>query len=377
MSVRVFLNHLGKRLPVGLLAMAARGLAFEYCGDFLQRGIELSPYFLPLRSGVFCDEKQTLNGVHGVFSDSLPDGWGLFLMSRVMRHGRPFAEAGLPERLAFAGSRGPGALEYGPDASFPEETPAADLDALARETQNMLRGQGSPHTEELLQLSGFLSGVRPKVCLQIPEENGGTGAWIVKFRAPEDRPDAGYLEYQYSLAAARAGIDMPETRLFPSGDGAGYFGVRRFDRTAAGQKVHVHTACGLLHAPILSYENLLRLTADLTKNRPDTEQMVRRMIFNVLAGNRDDHAKNFSFCMDAAYRWHLAPAYDITPSSGMNGEHCAAVNGKGRDIGEDDLVRAAAVGGLRPRAVRLMIEQTCDALAETPGTGLRCRLSSR
>ena len=162
-----------------------------------------------------------------------------------------------------------------------------------------------------------------------------------------------------------AGLDMPETRLFPSKEGAGYFGIKRFDRRD-GLKIHTHTACGLLHAshrfPSLDYENLIRLTASLTQDKRDVERMVRLMIFNVKAGNQDDHSKNFSFCMDAEHRWHLSPAYDLTPCTGINGEHCSTVNGKGRGITDADLIKAAAVGGIGSKKVKEMIDQVVEAL---------------
>ncbi|MDO5484252.1 MAG: HipA domain-containing protein [Desulfovibrionaceae bacterium] len=176
----------------------------------------------------------------------------------------------------------------------------------------------------------------------------------------------GLAEFRYSQAARMAGLDMPETRLFESRNCSGYFGIKRFDRKD-GIKIHTHTACGLLHAshrfPSLDYENLIRLTADLTKSREDVEKLVRLMIFNVKAGNQDDHSKNFSFLMDRDHAWHLAPGYDLTPSRGLNGEHCSTVNGKGKDIQNEDLIKAASVGGIPAGVVREMIEQVEDALA--------------
>ena len=158
---------------------------------------------------------------------------------------------------------------------------------------------------------------------------------------------------------------MPETHLFPLKNGGSCFGVRRFDRTPQG-KVHVHTACGLLHAshryPTLDYENLLKLTFALTRNHADVEEMVRRMIFNVKSGNRDDHSKNFSFLLTPKNEWRLAPAYDLTPSSGLNGEHTAMVNGKGRGITDPDLIATAATCGVPESKVRTMIGEIEGAL---------------
>ena len=164
-----------------------------------------------------------------------------------------------------------------------------------------------------------------------------------------------------------AGLDMPEARLFPSKDGAGYFGIKRFDRHD-GLKIHTHTACGLLHAshrfPSLDYENLIRLTASLTQDKRDVERMVRLMIFNAKAGNQDDHSRNFSFCLDAEHRWHLSPACDLTPCTGISGEHCSTVNGKGKDISDAGPIEAVSVGGVGARKVKEMIEQVGGALGE-------------
>lgn len=374
MSVHVFLHHLGLRIPVGILVQRKQDILFQYEPDFLEKGIALSPYLLPLRRDIFCDKKQTFTGLFGVFHDSLPDGWGLLLLDRALsRMGRSLAQISPLDRLTLAGSNAMGALEYEPDKSAIAESVPMDLDTLARESKKLLgeHTYKGGYLDALLSLSGSLCGARPKISITVPDRNGVPGPWIVKFRALQDAPDAGLAEYRLSLAADKAGILMPETHLFPSQDCAGFFGIKRFDRLAQGKhilKLHTHTACGLLHAahnfPSLDYENLIRLTLDLTRDMNDVERMVRLMIFNVKAGNRDDHSKNFSFLMDASYHWHLAPAYDITSCPGLNGEHCCAVNGKGKDITDEALAKAAAVGGIGAKRVRLMIEQTCDALSD-------------
>lgn len=382
MNVHVFLNHCGRRRLAGLLTRGTRGILFEYHPDFLQSGIQLSPFMLPLQPGIFFDEKQTFDGLYGLFNDSLPDGWGLLLIDRALRRlGRSLAEVSPLERLMLAGRNGMGALEYEPDTSpaHTDET-LADIDSLAKESARLLgeRDYAGEHLDELFRLSGSLAGARPKVCCMLPDSTGTPCPWIVKFPALQDPPDIGMLEYQYNEAARLAGIDVPETRLLSSGRGAGYFASKRFDRKN-GLKVHTHTACGLLHAshryPSLDYENLIRLTLHLTRNKKDVENMVRLMVFNVKAGNRDDHSKNFSFCMDEDYCWHLAPAYDLTCSAGLNGEHCMAVNSRGRGITDSDLVSAAAPGGIPARKVREIIGQVKEALFQVFGKDIRLPLS--
>ncbi|MBU3831911.1 MAG: type II toxin-antitoxin system HipA family toxin, partial [Candidatus Desulfovibrio faecigallinarum] len=220
MNVRVFLNHFGSRMPVGILAQQGLEILFQYAPDFLERNIALSPYFLPLRSEIFCDHKHTFDGLFGVFHDSLPDGWGLLLLDRVLsRIGRSLAQTSPLERLTLAGSNAMGALEYEPDMSSttPEEM-LMEPDTLARESERLL-GEHSykgGYIDTLLSLSGSLSGARPKISISLPDRNGLPVPWIVKFRSLQDAPDAGLQEYRLSLAAQKAGVDMPQTRLLPS-----------------------------------------------------------------------------------------------------------------------------------------------------------------
>ena len=200
---------------------------------------------------------------------------------------------------------------------------------------------------------------------RIAQQNKDGEPWIIKFRSAHEAPDTGLMEYKYSIAAREAGLDMPETHLFPSATSPGYFGVQRFDRVH-GQKVHVHTACGLLHAshrePSLTYESLLRLALLLTRDMREVQKMVRLMVFNIRSGNKDDHSKNFSFLLNADNQWRMAPVYDLTPSEGINGEQTCMVNNKGRNITENDLHAAAATVDVGAQTVREIIQQVDDAL---------------
>ena len=376
MRLNVFLNSYGTRREVGLLFEENGRIFFEYAPDFLTSGIELSPFKLPLKPGIFEDTKRTFDGLFGVFNDSLPDGWGCLLLDRKLRkRGLSFQEITPLQRLSMIGRDPMGALEYEPADEAADEFDEVELDSLSGEVDKIVRGDDSDVLDELLKLNGSSGGARPKIVAWVSEDrktiiHGGKEPpavftpWIIKFAEKHDPQTAGELEYRYSLAAKAAGINMPETHLFPLKNG-GCFGVRRFDRTPQG-KVHVHTACGLLHAshryPTLDYENLLKLTFALTRNHADVEEMVRRMIFNVKSGNRDDHSKNFSFLLTPKNEWRLAPAYDLTPSSGLNGEHTAMVNGKGRNITDADLVAAAATCGVGKHTVMTMIEQIVTSI---------------
>ena len=379
MKLKVFYNAYGKRLFMGILAEENRRIFFEYAPEFVTEGIEVSPFKLPLKAGVFESERSLFNGLFGLFNDSLPDGWGCLLLDRKLQQ-RGLSYDGIRplDRLSLIGTNPFGALEYEPaDQSFADEF-SVHLDSLSAGADVILEGRAGKMLDDLLKLNGSSGGARPKITALVSEDkdqiiHGGSkvptgfSSWLIKFSNTTDRKEIGLHEYVYSLIAKKAGIIMPETYLFPSQTSYGHFGVKRFDRDGA-KKIHIHSACGLLHADFrtssLDYANLLKLTQLLTKNNQDVEQMVRLMIFNVKAGNKDDHSKNFSFMIDANKKWKLSPAYDLTESSGINGEQTAIVNGKGVDITDDDLIVEAQKIGISATKTKEMIEQVVSSLAD-------------
>ena len=380
MNLDVHLHAYGVRRHVGKLAAQSNTILFQYAPEFLDSGINISPFRLPLSPEVKEDPKRTFDGLFGVFNDSLPDGWGLLLLDRALRKKGSSLHACLPlQRLAMVGAHGMGALEYTPAAEQAEQAVSvAELDALAEESLRVLRDApvDAGQLDKLIQLNGSSAGARPKILVNVADDYRivpqGAGEpqgtpWIIKFRSAHEPPNTGLTEYAYSLAARKSGLDMPHTHLFPSATSPGYFGVQRFDRVH-GQKVHVHTACGLLHAshrePSLTYESLLRLTLLLTKDMREVLKMVRLMVFNVRSGNKDDHSKNFSFLLNKENQWRMAPVYDLTPSEGINGEQTCMVNNKGKDITEKDFLAAAATVDVDARTVREIIQQVDAALAE-------------
>lgn len=381
MKLNVYLNAYGERSYVGILREEERRVFFEYSPDFLRNGVELSPFMLPRKSGVFEDAERTFDGLFGLFNDSLPDGWGVLLIDRQLRRlGLSWKEITPLRRLSLIGANPMGALEYEPtDKEEQVHTGNIELDSLSGKISEVLSGSGSSMLDELRSLNGSSGGARPKALVwvsadfshivhgSISSPGSGYTQWIIKFPESSATPDAGLDEYRYSIAAKDSGIDIPPTWLFPSKKCGGYFGVRRFDRVPKG-KVHVHTACGLLHAshrlPSLDYENLLKLTKILTKERTQTMEMVKRMVFNVLLCNKDDHSKNFSYLMDEAGKWKLSPAYDLTRSEGINGEQTSMVNGKGKGITTADLIAAAATAGIEASFVKACVERTLGAAAK-------------
>lgn len=371
MKLHVYLNMYGTRQLVGLLIEDKQRIFFEYAPDFLTSKIELSPFKLPLKSGVFEDERRTFDGLFGLFNDSLPDGWGCLLLERKLREqGLAFNNITPLARLSMIGCNPIGALEYEPADEMSDSFGNIHLDSLSSEVDKILIGENSNSLDELLSLNGSSGGARPKIVADVSSDfnkiiHGSTtlqdnfSSWIIKFTERQDGKNFGEVEYRYSLAAKECGIDMPLTHLFPSKNCAGYFGVQRFDRIGM-QKVHIHTACGLLHAShrvsSLDYENLLKLTLILTKDQNQVREMVRRMIFNVKALNKDDHSKNFAFMLTKDFQWKLTPAYDLTPSAGINGEQTAMVNGKGRNITDTDLIATASTVDVSAKEVKDMID---------------------
>lgn len=380
MRLNVYLNAYQKRLFVGVLEGKEK-ILFEYAPSFLETGISLSPFMLPLKPGVFEDKKQTFDGLFGLFNDSLPDGWGCLLLDRYLqKKGLSYYEITPLHRLSIVGKESLGALEYEPK-KMPEE-PILDeieLDELSFGAHQILEGASSDLLDHLRSLNGSTAGARPKITAQVSSDmkiirNGreyqkGFAPWIIKFSSDTDERNLGALEYIYSLMAKNAGIEMPETYLFPSKNSAGHFATKRFDRDGK-NKIHIHSACGLLHAshriPTLDYENLIRLTSHLTRDEREVEKMVRLMIFNVKSGNKDDHTKNFAYMMTKNYEWKMTPAFDITPSNGINGEQTAMVNGKGRKILNEDLIEAAKISGLSIIKIKQILEEVESALSWYP-----------
>ncbi|MBL4574477.1 MAG: HipA domain-containing protein [Opitutaceae bacterium] len=270
------------------------------------------------------------------------------------------------DRLAHVGSSGMGALTFEPDhTEHGGEGDFLDLDKIAAESLQVLEGEADDVLEKLINLNGSSAGARPKVVVNVSADmkhvihgsdivQEGYSQWMIKFPMSGDPKNSAEMEYKYSLMAHEAGLEMMPTYLFPAKKGAGYFGVKRFDR-GNGERVHMHTACGLLNAdfriPSMDYLDLLRATQMLTKDLREVEKMFRLAVFNVLSHNQDDHSKNFSFLMDDQGAWRVSPVYDLTYSSGVGGEQSTMVMGKGKNITPDDLLMLGDTVGLKKKNV--------------------------
>ena len=331
---------------VGRIAVTPDALCvFEYALAWLETGESVSPFFLPLKSEVFVAKRTPFNGCFGVFSDSLPDGWGNLILDRYLKNkGIASEKLTIQQRLALVGSCGRGALEYRPDYSVLPENKIIDFDHLAAETQKILTTDYTGNfLDTLYEHAGSSGGVRPKIFVKIDGKE-----WLVKFKSSNDPENIGRIEYEYSILAKECGIEMPETRLFEGK----YFGVERFDRTADG-KIHTVSAAGLLNAnyriPCLDYLDLLKLCHILTKDIEEVYALFRLMAFNVAIKNRDDHAKNFSFQL-VERKWKPSPAYDLLPSNGFNGFHTTTVNNSGEPKINDMMTVAEKIGLNKQRA---------------------------
>jgi serine/threonine-protein kinase HipA len=350
--------------------------AFEYDPGWISRGMELSPFHLPARRGVFVFTdlaEQTFGRLPAMLADSLPDRFGNALITASL------AEQGVsPEqitsldRLAYTADRGMGALEYRPPAGHPlDHTTALQLADLVVAARRALEGDfsGDDHAREalqqLIQVGTSAGGARPKAVICFNPETGqvrsgqlaappGYEYWLLKLDGVEGSHLAsglgyGRIEYAYSLMAGAAGITMEPCRLLLENDRA-HFMTKRFDRQADGAKVHVQTLCALAHLDFNllgthSYAEYLDTIDRLGLGPEALEQAFRRIAFNVAAVNRDDHTKNLSFCCDASGVWSLAPAYDVNHAYNPEGQwtqrHQMSVNAKFEGITRADLLELA------------------------------------
>ena len=358
----VYLDAQNQRRKVGRLAFKVRQVLFEYDASFIASDIEISPIKLPLRPGVSIADTTIFDGLFGVFNDSLPDGWGRLLLDRtVEKYGIHRGQLNPLDRLAYVGRHGMGALSYEPEMGLEntDDVPLA-LDKLAEESAAVLAGENEEVFEELLRLNGSSSGARPKIVAQVSTDKkriihgqqglqSGFAHWMIKFPSSQDARDVGAIEYAYSLMAKDAGVEMPETHLFRTKKNK-YFGTKRFDRDGDA-RIHMHSLGGLIHAdhrsPSLDYDMVLRVTLALTRNIQDAEKAYALACFNVLAHNRDDHVKNFSFLLNARNGWVFAPAYDLVFSYGPGGEQSMLVMGEGRNPGTAQLQALGKQHGIK------------------------------
>ena len=375
-TVNVFLHHLDNKLFVGKLALKDRKIYFEYDSDFIQKNIDISPYILPLKRELQVCDDRIFDGLFGVFSDSLPDGWGKLLLDRhLMSKGINFNDITPLDRLCYVGKYGIGALTYEPIyEEIKTKNQEIILDDLANSSINILKGSSYEFLDTLLAIGGSSAGARPKIMAQIDNQNNiiqrrqklmdGFEHYIIKFPNSNDGLNIGKIEYIYSLMAKKANIEIPNTKLL-KGKKSSYFAIKRFDRIQD-NRVHIHSVAGLIHSdfriPSLDYDDLLTLCFHITKDINEVKKLFKLAVFNLFTHNRDDHAKNFSFMLDEKNSWKLTPAYDLTFSYGVGAEHSTTYMGEGKNPTVNHLEKLALKHGIKE--FKLVIDEVKSSISE-------------
>lgn len=392
----------GVQVEVGTLAQNRQGVYFQYHENYLGRFGNLSPYALQETLALQQAPAGPHQGLHGVFSDSLPDGWGLLLQDRVFRqHGILPNLLTQMDRLAFVGQGAVGALAYAPNSEYAATTQGqVDLSELGQQAQAVFEGQ----TGEVLQAlvaSGSSGGARPKALVYTQAGNWahycstqpkpGDQAWLVKFTSAslplgheEGVCEAVYLQLaeQLQLEPAQYTLVQPSqaNRQYP------WLALKRFDYVAnpAGPagRMHMHSACGLLGAdfrlPSLDYQVLIAATRRLCKSPAAAQLQFRRAVFNLLACNQDDHSKNWAFLENDQGQWQPAPFYDVTFSPHPHGEHSTAFAGFGKAPPLKAVQGLAAAAGFANWGeARQIVEHTVHALAQFETLAKAAGLSSQ
>ncbi|MGH2864233.1 MAG: type II toxin-antitoxin system HipA family toxin [Solirubrobacteraceae bacterium] len=404
----------GARVAAVSIDAGGRYAAFQYDPAFVRSGIELAPVRMPLRAQPYSFrglDHEAFSGLPGLLADSLPDRWGTALIDAwLASQGRDRSSFDVVQRLCYVGTRGVGALEFQP-AREPEAPVGEDLqvealvrlagEVLAERAQFVAELSENPDEEAMkaiLAIGSSAGGARPKAFIAYNDATGqlrsgqvavgeGFRHWLLKFdgvaRAGDhglaDPQGWGAVEYAYARMARAAGIEMTECRLLEE-HGRRHFMTRRFDRPDGGGKLHMQTVGALEHVSYnepgtYSYEQLLLLIRRLGLGTPVVEQQFRRMVFNVVARNQDDHVKNVAFLMDREGAWWLAPAYDVIwawkPGNLWLESHQMSINGRRDGFTRADLRAVARVAGLkRGRAEAILaeviavVERWCEVAEE-------------
>ncbi|MBD5408708.1 MAG: type II toxin-antitoxin system HipA family toxin [Treponema sp.] len=376
--------------------------SFEYDRNFLNSGIELSPLKMPLASNVyeFPDLADgAFYGLPGLVADSLPDKFGNTVIENwLLSQGKSISDFTAIDRLCYTGKRGMGALEYVPATAdiedIDENINVQEMVRFASEVLNdqkkiTLNAKNELAYSQLVQVGSSAGGARAKALIAWNERTNevksgqlqlgeGFDYWLMKFdnvskngdHGLEDRPEYTLIEYAYYKMAVACGIQMNECKLYHSGND-NHFMTKRFDR-ADGKKIHMQSLGALAHTSyqepaLCSYELAARYMKEIGLVPREIEQFYRRMTFNCLAANQDDHVKNVSFLMDRTGRWTLAPAYDITFAYDKDNKwlrgHQMTVNGKTTDIKAADIVAAGTAMGLKERCCKDIIEECAEVIA--------------
>lgn len=387
---------------VGAVAWNAdRGLGeFEYDPAFIRQGIDVAPLTMPLRAGIFSFptlRRDTFHGLPGLLADSLPDRFGNRIIDAwLARQGRQPEDFTPVERLCYMGVRGMGALEFrpaiGPAARKSVPFEVAELTELVRDILRHrtewvvnLKGDRADALNTIIRIGTSAAGNRAKAVIAWnpkteevrsgqAETPKGFEPWILKFDGVTDDvlgdPEGyGRVEFAYHQMAVAAGIRMNACQLLEE-NGRAHFMTRRFDRGAKGEKLHMQSLCALAHYDFnatgeYGYEQALSVVQQLNLGHPALEELYRRMLFNVLARNQDDHTRNIAFLMDQQGDWTLSPAFDVVwaynPKGKWTDRHQMTINGKRTDFIRTDLLSVADTFGIKD--AKEILEEVAEAVS--------------
>ena len=396
----------GRTIGAVLLDEGKDVAAFEYDPSFARSGIEISPLTMPLSNRVYAFpelSRKTFYGLPGLLADSLPDKFGHVLIDAwLATQGRQPDSFNVVERLCYTGERGMGALEFAP-ATGPKARQASRIQIdklveLASEIlthRNNLQASFADKSREraltdILRVGTSAGGARAKAVIawnpstnevrsgQIPA-GAGFEYWLLKFdgvtgnkdKELEDPQGYGVIEYAYYKMARDCGIDISECRLFEE-NGRRHFMTRRFDRLAGGEKLHMLSLCALAHydfnmAGAYAYEQALLVIRQMGLPMNAIEEQFRRMVFNIIARNQDDHVKNIAFLMDKSGNWSLSPAFDViysfNPAGAWTASHQMTLNGKRDDFTMDDFKACAKAASMKRGRAETIINEVRETVS--------------
>jgi serine/threonine-protein kinase HipA len=345
--IKAFLNVKDSILLIGEMVLNEQIIYFKYDDNFIKSGLEISPFKMKRSDSIIHPKETHFDGLFGVFSDSLPDGWGKLLMDKhFISQGVDLNSVTALDRLAMIDDNSMGAIKYEPHLESEHVTnPFINLDTIHHNIEKVIKGSSEDVLSTLFQLGGSSGGARPKIIVgynPVTDEiihgmshlPNGFEHWIIKFPSSNDIEGIALVEFAYNQMAKKAGIEVNDFKLFKSQNGNYFFGSKRFDRVG-NQKMHLHSVAGLLHdnfrQSTLDYGHIMDCAYRLEKDVAAYSKVIRLATFNVLAHNRDDHSKNFSFLMNHKGEWKFAPAYDLTYSSSSFGMHSTAVAGESKN----------------------------------------------
>ncbi len=384
----------GNLVKVGELAQNRQGIFFQYDEAYINDFHSLSPFTLPFETRISQGASQPHRGLHGVFADSLPDGWGLLLMDRIFRQQGILPQQITPlDRLAFIGDRGMGSLTYSPSLDYTQQQDErlTDIALMGSEAQRVFEGA----TEDVLPIlaeTGSSGGARPKTLVWFDSEHSGQvstlpgkglSPWLVKFTS-RNLPlghEESLCEAAWLTMAEKAGLSTPNWKLIRhtgSSQAEAWLALQRFDCTVQEQKhgkqqgrFHMHTLCGLMDAdfrqPSMDYEDLIKVSQVLCQSPTVAQEQFGRAMFNLLALNQDDHTKNWSFLMNDDGQWSLSPFYDVTFSPAHHNQHMTAYMGHGSEPPLNVVKKLAVQANFANwNRAKEVIERILDALQEWP-----------